>query len=75
MLAYLKRLIVDRRPVAAFLVLCLSVLAAVSGYTVKAGDTLYSIAVKYNTTIAALASANNISNVNNISVGQVLVIP
>ena len=44
-------------------------------YTVKAGDTLYAIAVKYNTTVAALASANNISNVNNISVGQVLLIP
>lgn len=44
-------------------------------YTVKAGDTLYVIAVKYGTTVAAIASANSISNVNNISVGQVLVIP
>jgi len=44
-------------------------------HTVKTGDTLYAIAVKYGTTVAALASANNISNVNNISVGQVLLIP
>jgi LysM repeat protein len=44
-------------------------------YTVKSGDSLYAIAVKYSTTVAAIASANNISNVNNISVGQVLVIP
>ena len=44
-------------------------------YTVKSGDSLYAIAVKYGTTVAAIASANNISNVNTISVGQVLVIP
>jgi lysozyme len=44
-------------------------------YTVKAGDTLTMIAVKCGTTVAALASANNITNINNISVGQVLLIP
>jgi lysozyme len=44
-------------------------------HTVKSGDTLYAIAIKYGTTVAAIASANNITNVNNISVGQVLVIP
>lgn len=44
-------------------------------HTVKSGDSLYAIAVKYSTTVAAIASANNIANVNNISVGQVLVIP
>jgi len=44
-------------------------------HTVKSGDTLYAIAIKYGTTVAAIASANNIANVNNISVGQVLVIP
>jgi lysozyme len=44
-------------------------------YTVKSGDTLYAIAIKYGTTVAAIASANNIENVNNISVGTVLVIP
>jgi lysozyme len=44
-------------------------------YTVKPGDSLYAIAIKYGTTVAAIASANNIANVNNISVGAVLVIP
>ena len=44
-------------------------------HTVKSGDTLYAIAIKYGTTVAAIASANNIANPNNISVGQVLLIP
>ena len=44
-------------------------------YTVKAGDTLYSIASKYKTTVSAIASANNLTNINLISVGQVLTIP
>ncbi|NJC96227.1 MAG: hypothetical protein C3F07_05190 [Anaerolineales bacterium] len=44
-------------------------------YTVKSGDTLYAIAVKFNTTVAAIAAENNIKNVNRISVGQVLRIP
>lgn len=44
-------------------------------YTVKSGDSLYAIAIKYGTTVASIASANGILNVNNISVGQVLVIP
>ncbi len=48
---------------------------ATVSYTVKAGDTLYSIATKYGVTVTALASANKITNVNLISVGQVLVIP
>lgn len=44
-------------------------------YTVKAGDTLYSIARRYNTTVLAIARANNISNLNLIRPGQVLTIP
>lgn len=44
-------------------------------YTVKAGDTMYSIATRYGVTVSALAAANNISNVNLIRVGQVLKIP
>ena len=44
-------------------------------HTVKSGDTLYVLAIKYGTTVAAIAAANNITNLNNISVGQVLVIP
>jgi LysM repeat protein len=41
---------------------------------VRAGDTLYDIAKKYGTTIAALAARNNIQNPNLIQVGQVLVL-
>lgn len=44
-------------------------------HTVRAGDTLYALAVRYGTTVAAIAAANNLSNPNNISVGQVLIIP
>lgn len=44
-------------------------------YTVKSGDTLGAIALRYKTTINALAQLNNISNTNLIRVGQVLKIP
>ena len=44
-------------------------------YTVKKGDTLNSIAQKYNTTVSKLMSLNpSIKNANLISVGQVLVV-
>jgi putative chitinase len=43
-------------------------------YTVKRGDTLSGIAIRYGTTVAALAAANNISNPALLQVGQVLVI-
>ncbi len=41
-------------------------------YTVVAGDTLSKIAAQFGTTVAALASANGITNPNLIFVGQVL---
>jgi len=41
-------------------------------YTVKAGDTLSSIAKKFNITVAKLQELNNIKNADKISVGQVL---
>ncbi|HEY2982348.1 MAG TPA: GH25 family lysozyme [Anaerolineales bacterium] len=44
-------------------------------YTVKRGDTLSMIAVKFSTTVPAIASLNNITNINKIAVGQVLKIP
>ena len=44
-------------------------------HTVRAGENLTIIAVKYGTTVAAIASANNLTNINAISVGQVLIIP
>lgn len=48
---------------------------SVRSYTVRRGDTLYAIALRYNTTVARLAQTNNIVNVNLIRVGQVLRIP
>ena len=43
-------------------------------YTVKAGDTLYGIANKYGVSVDELKVANNL-NSNNLSIGEVLVIP
>ena len=39
-------------------------------YTVRSGDTLSSIARRYNTTVTRLVSWNKLSNVNLILVGQ-----
>ncbi len=44
-------------------------------HTVVSGDTLSSIASKYNTTVAKLAAYNNIENVNKINIGDVIKIP
>ncbi|MFQ5594244.1 MAG: LysM peptidoglycan-binding domain-containing protein [Anaerolineae bacterium] len=46
-----------------------------SVYVVRPGDTMYSIAARYGTTVWALAQANNLSNPNWIFAGQKLVIP
>ena len=43
-------------------------------YTVQKGDSLYSIARKYNVDVNALKQANNLSS-NLLSIGQVLIIP
>ncbi len=43
-------------------------------YTVINGDTLYSIAKKYNTTVDAIKNLNNLTS-NTLSIGQVLKIP
>lgn len=43
-------------------------------YTVKKGDSLYAIARNFNTTVDAIKRANNLSS-NNLSIGQVLIIP
>lgn len=43
-------------------------------YYVKKGDTLYSIANRYDVTVDELIKINNLSN-NNLSVGQILKIP
>ena len=47
-------------------------LASAASYTVKSGDTLSAIAKEKNTTVDEIAKKNKISNVNLITVGQVL---
>lgn len=44
-------------------------------YIVRPGDTLSAIALRFNTTVYALARANNLANPNAIYVGQVLNVP
>ncbi len=44
-------------------------------YTVQAGDTLADIAAYFGTSVQALASANNLGDVDTIYVGQVLMVP
>ena len=43
-------------------------------YQVKAGDTLYSIANKYNISVNELKAINNLTN-NNLAIGQLLNVP
>lgn len=43
-------------------------------YVVQRGDSLYSIAQKYNTTVQALKSANNLTS-NTLQIGQKLILP
>jgi LysM repeat protein len=44
-------------------------------YVVQRGDTLFGIATHFGVTVAALAAANGITNLNLIYVGQSLIIP
>lgn len=44
-------------------------------YIVQPGDTLYSVAQRFNTTVETIVSANNIDDASVIDVGQRLVIP
>lgn len=44
-------------------------------YTVKSGDTLFSLANKFNTTINRILFANSNMNINNLQVGQKILIP
>ena len=43
-------------------------------YTVKKGDTLYGISIRYNTTVQNIKKLNNLVT-NNLSIGQQLLIP
>ncbi|MFJ4434613.1 GH25 family lysozyme [Streptomyces sp. NPDC088923] len=63
---------VDRIGVGQVLKLTGSPAAKPSTYKVRAGDTLSGIAAAHGTTVAKLAKANGIKNVNLIRVGQTL---
>lgn len=43
-------------------------------YTVVEGDTLSEIAARFDTTVDALVAANNLTDANALSVGQVLIV-
>jgi LysM repeat protein len=49
--------------------------AGTKPYTVKAGDTFYSIAKAFNTTVAALMSANPTVDPNSLLIGQAICVP
>jgi LysM repeat protein len=44
-------------------------------YVVSVGDTLFLIAQRFNTTMEALVKANNLTNIDFVWTGQVLIIP
>ncbi len=44
-------------------------------HTVQAGENLFRIALRYNTTVDAIANANGIANPSLVYVGQVLTVP
>lgn len=49
--------------------------AGTSAYTIRAGDTFYSLAIRYNTTVDAIRRANPTVNPNALRIGQVICIP
>lgn len=51
------------------------ILSTSQEYVVQAGDTLSRIATRFNTTVQAIVNANNLTNPNQLSVGQRLIIP
>lgn len=70
-----------RAVLACVSVVCLVVSLAASAsaspltYTVRAGDTLTSIAARFDTTVAAIAEANGLRDLHTLRIGQVLRIP
>jgi LysM repeat protein len=55
--------------------LLVSAAFAQTTYVIQPGDTLSSIAFQFNTTVAAIAAANNIVNPNLIYAGESIIIP
>ena len=44
-------------------------------YTVRAGDTFFTLAQRFNTTVDAIQRANPTVNPNSLQIGQVICIP
>src|SRR5690606_16878303 len=44
-------------------------------YVVQSGDSLSTIAKRYNTTVAELATINQLRNRNSLRIGQVIILP
>lgn len=44
-------------------------------YTIKKGDTLYQIAKKYQVTLQSIISINQLTDINNLVIGQTILIP
>jgi LysM repeat protein len=63
--------------VSAALILGVAPANAQSGrtYVVQPGDTLFSIAARFNVSVSELATINRIYDVNKVPVGQVLILP
>src|SRR5215813_10569922 len=52
-----------------------SAVRAAGSYTVLPGDTLFSIAARFNVSISQLATINKVYDVNSVALGQVLQLP
>lgn len=49
--------------------------AGTTPYTIRAGDTFFALARRFNTTVEAIQAANPGVNPNNLQIGQVICIP
>ncbi|MCL5964954.1 MAG: LysM peptidoglycan-binding domain-containing protein, partial [Deinococcus sp.] len=63
------------RALIVVLLLVMGLAKAQESYTVQPGDTLFSIARRYGTTLAQLAEINGIADPSKITAGQVLRLP
>jgi membrane-bound lytic murein transglycosylase D len=78
------RLKIDQRSFSGNLVSSLNTIPAAEfyalqkpdpSYTVRSGDTLSTIASRYNTSAAELAAINQLRNRNQLKIGQVIILP
>jgi LysM repeat protein len=70
----LKRVVVAAALVA-ILILAVNPAKAAGSYVVQTGDTLFSIAARFNVSVSELATINRIYDVNALYIGQTLTLP